>query len=62
MLLKADGSLEKLEKQTSTIKDKGGSNSFANAYSFGKTAGSVQYINLTGASSTVTGPNCYLCS
>lgn len=56
MLLKADGNLEKLEKQTSTIKDKGGSNGFANAYSFGKTSGSIQYINCTGAESTVTVP------
>lgn len=56
MLLKADGTLDKLEKQTSTIKDKGGSNGFANAYSFGKTSGSVQYINCTGAESTVTIP------
>lgn len=56
MYLKADGSLEKLEKQTASIKDKGGSNGFANAYSFGKTNGSIQYINCTGASSTVTLP------
>ena len=56
VLLKADGSLEKLEKQTSALKDKGGSNAFANAYSFGKTAGSVQYINCLGASSPVSVP------
>lgn len=56
MYLKADGSLDKLEKQTSAIKDKGGSNAFANAYSFGKTNGSIQYINCIGASSSVTLP------
>jgi hypothetical protein len=56
MYLKADGSLDKLEKQTAALKDKGGSNAFANAYSFGKTAGSIQYINCTGASSTVVLP------
>ena len=56
MLLKSDGSLGKLEKQTAAIKDKGGSNGFANAYSFGKTSGSIQYINCIGASSDVTVP------
>lgn len=56
MYVKADGTLEKLEKQTAALKDKGGSNSFANAYSFGKTSGSVQYINCTGAASTITLP------
>ncbi len=56
MYLKADGSLDKLEKQTAAIKDKGGSNAFANAYSFGKTAGSIQYINCIGAESSVVLP------
>lgn len=56
MYLKPDGSLEKLEKQTAAIKDKGGSNAFANAYSFGKTAGSIQYVNCTGGTSSVVLP------
>lgn len=54
--LKPDGTLEKLEKQTSAIKDKGGSNGFANAYSFGKTTGSIQYVNCTGPTSPVVLP------
>ena len=56
MLLKNDGSIEKLEKQTASIKDKGGSNPWANAYSFNRTAGSIQYINCVGASSSVSVP------
>ncbi|HLP51058.1 MAG TPA: hypothetical protein VK154_09265 [Chitinophagales bacterium] len=55
MYLKADGSLDKLEKQTAAIKDKGGSNPWANAYGGGANK-TVQYINCTGASSSVVLP------
>lgn len=53
MILKADGKLDKLEKQSASIRDKGGSNPFANAYSYGATAKSVQFISITGAESPV---------
>lgn len=53
MILKADGTLDKLEKQSASIRDKGGSNPYANAYTFGAAAKSVQYISITGPASPV---------
>lgn len=55
MILKADGSLEKLEKQTASIRDKGGSNPWANAYG-GAANKKVEFIQITGAASPVRVP------
>ncbi len=52
MILNADGSLGKLEKQTASVRDKGGSNPWANAYGGGMNK-KVEFIQATGAASDV---------
>lgn len=57
MILKADGSLGKLEKQAATKRDKGGSNPWANAYTYGATANkTVEFVSITGLASDVVLP------